>query len=89
MLAGFRRGRLLTLPEPMRAAENAELLKAGAEREVASHEVPALAAASHRSAYDCEFVAAAQQLGLPSVTSHEAILRAFPSTAISPETFCG
>ena len=48
---------------------------------VASEQMLQLATSSRCSAYDCEFVAAAQQLGVPLVTEDCAILAAFPDQA--------
>lgn len=48
---------------------------------VASEQVLQLANRSRCSAYDCEFVAAAQQLGVPLVTEDRAVLVAFPDLA--------
>jgi hypothetical protein len=45
------------------------------------------AASSKCSAYDCEFVALAQDLSVPLVTSDQKILTAFPETAVSPDDF--
>jgi predicted nucleic acid-binding protein len=45
---------------------------------------------AHRSgctAYDCEFVALAEKLELPLVTSDPQILKAFPDQALSPRDF--
>jgi predicted nucleic acid-binding protein len=42
-----------------------------------------LVSTSHCSAYDCEFVAAAQLLAVPLVTEDRAILMAFPDLARS------
>ncbi|CAN5140541.1 type II toxin-antitoxin system VapC family toxin [soil metagenome] len=39
------------------------------------------------SAYDCEFVSLAEEIGVPLVTSDGQVLREFPSTAISMEEF--
>ena len=54
---------------------------------VASEQVLQLATSSGCSAYDCEFVAAAQQLGVPLVTEDRAILTAFPDLARSLDLF--
>ncbi len=48
---------------------------------VASEQVLQLANSSRCSAYDCEFVAAARQLGMPLVTEDRAVLVAFPDVA--------
>jgi len=48
---------------------------------VSSEQVLALASSSRCSAYDCEFVAAAQQLGVPLFTEDQMILSAFPDQA--------
>jgi predicted nucleic acid-binding protein len=64
-------------------------LLAGAEFQVESAAVLNLAALSQCSAYDCEFVALAQQLGVMLVTSDRQILRQFPSSAVSLNLFAG
>jgi predicted nucleic acid-binding protein len=46
-----------------------------------------LAAGSTCSAYDCEFVALAQELGTVLVTMDKQILRDFPDVAVSIDTF--
>ena len=82
----LRRNRL-SLGESLEVMQKAEQLMQGKEYQVASDHVLHLAAASRCSAYDCEFVALAQDLSLPMVTFDRAVLAAFPSTAISPYTF--
>jgi predicted nucleic acid-binding protein len=42
-----------------------------------------LASASRCTAYDCEFVSLAMQLGVKLVTVDTALLRAFPQHAVS------
>jgi predicted nucleic acid-binding protein len=39
------------------------------------------------SAYDCEFVALVQDIGVPLVTVDRQVLRAFPNVAISLDEF--
>jgi predicted nucleic acid-binding protein len=41
------------------------------------------------SAYDCEYVALAQRLGVPLVTGDRQLARQFPETAALMETFVG
>ncbi|HEU4369039.1 MAG TPA: type II toxin-antitoxin system VapC family toxin [Methylomirabilota bacterium] len=65
----------------------AEQAMSGREYSVVSHRVLTLAERSGCSAYDCEFVALAADLGVPLVTSDAHVLRAFPDRAVSPEVF--
>lgn len=60
---------------------------AGREYEVDSQRVLGLTAASPCSAYDCEFVALAQELSVILVTQDKQVLRAFPGLAVSPADF--
>ena len=46
-----------------------------------------LTLASSCTAYDCEFVALAKELGVKLVTSDRQILAQFPETAIAPGQF--
>lgn len=61
----------------------AESLLTSREYAVESGDVLALAAASGRPAYDCEFVALARSLGCPLVTSDRQLLASFPETAVA------
>ena len=54
---------------------------------VSSEKVLELACDSGCTAYDCEYVALAQELGVPLVTTDKQVLRAFPKTAVSLEKF--
>ena len=64
-------------------------LMAGAERDVTSSQVLDLAAASGCSAYDCEFVSLAQDLGVHLVTVDKQVLKNFPGVAIALGEFVG
>jgi predicted nucleic acid-binding protein len=61
----------------------------GREAEVDSHDILELAARSKCTTYDCEYVALANTLGVPLVTTDRAILRAFPKLAMTPAEFLG
>ena len=87
MLAGLVRGRALRIEEAVVIVRQAEQAMAGREYSVVSHEVLQLAARSGCSAFDCEFVALAEDLGASLVTSDRRILKAFPSVAVAPARF--
>ena len=61
----------------------AEETVAGREYSVDARKVLVLAYRSNCSAYDCEFVALAQDLGVKLVTTDKQILKAFPEVAVS------
>ena len=42
----------------------------------------------YRLKYDCEFIALAQHLDIPLITSDKQILDEFPDTAVSIESYC-
>jgi predicted nucleic acid-binding protein len=86
-LTGLVRQRALQLAEALSIVDEAERQLSGREYTVVSHRVLQLAARSGCSAYDCEFVALAQDLGTSLVTTDNQVLRAFPSLAIEPRAF--
>ena len=77
----------MSLDEAMRALQSAEEIMSGREYQVSSERVLELAARSQCTGYDCEYVALAQDLGVPLVTADPQILKAFPKTAVSLEKF--
>lgn len=87
VLAAFMRQRGLTVRDAWRAHELADELLAGREYMVPGERVLALVAASTCSAYDCEYIALAEELAVPLVTADRQLLRAFPDRAISPMDF--
>lgn len=56
---------------------------------VRSARVLELASASGCTAYDCEFVSAAERLHVPLVTTDKEVLAAFPGLAVSMDQFLG
>ena len=79
VLVGYWRRGSLSLEQVIALQEQAETLVIGHEEPVQSEAVLRLAASSGCSAYDCEFVAAAQQLDAPLVTADRDLLKAFPT----------
>ena len=77
----------MSLESALRALHSAEEVVGGREYRVASESVLELAIGSKCSAYDCEYVALAQDLGVPLVTADKQILKAFPKIAVSLEKF--
>ena len=87
VLAAYLRRGTLRLSDALEVMRDAEALFRGAEYSVESRDVLKLLSESGCSAYDCEFVALAQQLGVPLVTSDAELLREFPQTGLSLEAF--
>ena len=89
VLATFMRQRGLSASDAWRAHELADQLLIGQEFAVPGERVLALVEASTCSAYDCEYVALADELAVPLVTADRQVLRAFADRAVSPKEFVG
>ena len=87
VLVLYVRHGLLSLEDTLGLMQRAETLMQAREYPVSSAPVLNLAARSRCTAYDCEFVALAQNLGVPLVTSDSQVLSAFPSEAVSVSAF--
>ena len=87
VLAGYLRRKLLTEAEANAAFLNAQKDLGAQEFTVPTERILKLVLASDCTAYDCEYVALAQDLGVPLVTADRQILREFPKTAVSLEKF--
>jgi predicted nucleic acid-binding protein len=82
ILATYMKLRSLKLPNAIAIQQEAELLMSNRFYELASLDVLALAEHSGCSAYDCEYVVLARQLGLSLVTDDRQLLRRFPGVAV-------
>lgn len=89
VLASWMRQRDLGLERAYQAQGLAENLFTGREFTVSAEQVLRLVAASPCSAYDCEYVALAEELDVPLVTADRQLLRAFPERTVSPSAFVG
>ncbi len=83
VLALYIRKEILSVKEAQQVMEEAIVLMDGKEYEVVSFQVLELVSKSTCSAYDCEFVTLAQDLGVKLVTVDKKILREFPKIAVS------
>jgi len=87
VLSIYLRKDILEFSVVLQAIEEAEQLMDANEFEVNSTQVMSLVSNSSCSAYDCEFIALADDLNVPLVTFDKKILREFPDIAIHPEEF--
>jgi predicted nucleic acid-binding protein len=87
VLAGYLRRQTLTEAEANAAYLNVQKDLGANEYSVPTERIIKLVLASDCTAYDCEYVALAQDLGVPLVTTDKQILRAFPKTAVSMGKF--
>jgi len=88
ILALYVRRGLMDLNDAYGTMEQAERLMRGQEFEIVSARVLRVAATSGCSAYDCEFVALAQDLGVTMVTSDKILVTRFKPTVSSMREFC-
>ncbi len=89
VLSLYVRKGLITLDDAQAVIEQALKLMAGHEQDVNSSDVLKLAAESTCSAYDCEFVALAKDLGVSLVTVDKQILSQFAYVAVALEKYVG
>jgi len=82
ILSGAIRRQTLSLAQAANIAAAAEAQLQGREFSVKSARVLALANRSGCSSYDCEFVALADDIGVPLVTNDRQVLRAFAEIAV-------
>ena len=87
ILALYIRQDFLELDDAKEIMQEAESLMLGQEFEIESKHILDLVKQSRCSAYDCEYVALAQQLGVHLVTADQKILAEFPSTVVSLSSF--
>lgn len=82
VLAGYIRRKNMSFDTAVQIVEEAETLLGNHEYAVASFKVLELVERSNCSAYDCEFVALAQDLDVPLLTTDNKLLKSFPTTAL-------
>jgi predicted nucleic acid-binding protein len=88
VLVLYMRKELLALDEAQRIMSAAADLMRGREYAATSAHILRLAATSGCSAYDCEFVAVAEDLQVNLVTVDNKILKSFPLIATSLPAYC-
>jgi predicted nucleic acid-binding protein len=87
VLATYLRSGHLHLETALTLASEAEGLLQGNEFSVPTEKILRLVMKSKCSAYDCEFAALAEELGIHLVTSDKVILSAFPKLAVAIDRF--
>ncbi len=81
------RQKIIELNDAVQLMSLAEELLNDNEYKINSFQVLQLANESGCSAYDCEFVSLAKNLGITLVTEDKAVLKSFPETAQNMEAF--
>lgn len=81
------RFRGMSVGDALAAFGEAEALVTEPDFPVDTAKVLALAGASGASAYDCEFVALAEELGVPLVTADRRLAERFPAIAVELRRF--
>ncbi len=88
VLALYMRKKIIKLEHAQRIMNSALELLRGREYEVSSYDVLRLASESGCSAYDCEFIAVANELKVSLLTADKQLLQKFPEVTISLSDFC-
>lgn len=86
-MAGYVRRDIMSFDQTIDVIQKAERMMLNREHSVDSTDVMRLVADSTSSAYDCEFVALANHLDVPLITSDSQLLRNFPDSALAPDRF--
>ena len=87
VLTMYMRQQGRTVAQALSTMMHAEELIGGREYALPSDDFLQMTDQTTLSAYDTEFVALAQSLGIPLVTTDGKILKQVPTTAVSPEQF--
>ena len=87
VLALYIRAKRISLDLALRVCGEAEIPLKDKEHFVPYESVLRLAEESDCTAYDCEFVALAQELRVPLITADKKIIKAFPRNAVGIETY--
>ena len=87
ILATGTRNGWFDFEQAVEALSAAEEIMAGGEFRVPAHDVLRIANLSECNGYDSEYVVLAQDLGIRLVTLDRQVLKAFPDTAVSLETY--
>ncbi len=87
VLSQYLRKDLLAIEDVLLIIQQAEILLTDSEYEVTSAHIMQLVKSSNCSSYDCEFIALAQHLDVPLVTTDKKILREFPNITKSLDSF--
>lgn len=85
VLATYVRNRYFNLSQALFLMNKAEELMLKGEYRVLSKDVLELAQESSCSAYDCEYIALAKDLGIKLVTTDKKLIKAFPDIAVDLE----
>ena len=88
VLALYMRKNIIELEHALRIMNSALELLRGREYEVSSYDVLSLASDSECSAYDCEFIAVANELKVSLLTSDKQLIKKFPEVTVSLGDFC-
>ena len=83
VLFGYIRSKKMDVGTAIQTAEAAQKSLTGMEFAVSFYKVLELVFKSSCSAYDCEYVALAQDLRAPLLTIDKKIIKAFPKVAVS------
>ena len=89
ILAQYLRRGLIKLKTAQLCLEGAESQMSGKEYIIPSSLIMSKISDSNCSAYDCEYAALADDLGIRLVTSDRQVLSEFPETTISLKAFAG
>ena len=87
VLISYARKRIISLQDTIQIFEAATGILQGNEYAINSSQVFTLSMHSGCSAYDCEFVNLAQDLGIPLVTMNKKILQNFQGIAVSIQEY--